>query len=742
MQGRAATLLVALGLILSVLLAQTAAAETVTLPADAATGQAQNSQIYQVTCPASGDCVAVGYYNDTSANHQALIEDERDGTWTAGEVPDSRLPSDDASPPRPELTSVACTSAANCVATDAFDQSSSDEQGLIDEETSGTWNPMVAPLDGLASGVAASAGVEVTPVACPVAGGCVAVGNYTDASQQLAGLIETQSASGWAPSEMPAPQGVSSANFRPGFYDLACAASASCAAVGSFGPDNDQQGLLETDSDGTWSPAVVDLSKMDPAAAANPNALVLAVSCPGAGACTAVGIFENIDGAYQAFAVSENGGTWQAPTALSLPADASTTPDGSDDPIQNDLYLNGISCASVGNCTAVGSYDAGANNNIDAFTVTETGGNWGRGVVTALPGSNPAPAANPEAMLDSVTCQAPDDCLAAGSYVAAAGDNVVLVARQSDASWKTFGEELASVYDADPSAPASPYWSSVACASGGYCAIGGNVADGATGNEDAFLLDAPAAPMIPTASLAGSEATVGWSAPQDDGGLPISGYTISANDLTDSARGGQIVQAGPSDTAATIPGLTAGDSYTFTVSAESLLGVGVPATSAVVPAPQQSTTTSTTTAPTATTPTAAPTPTTTTAPAAIANPASPTKAEIYGTLYALLTPRGSSARLRHLRRSNSYRFFYRALEAGIVSVRWFQISGHGRHQHRRLAGSGTVKATKAGATRVVVRLTALGRRLAARGHRLALRAVVSFSGGGLSVSRTRGFTLG
>lgn len=746
MNARAAAPLLALALTLAAVAAPMAAAETIPLPADAATGQAQNSQIYQVACPAAGDCVAVGYYNDTSANHQALIEDERDGAWSAGEVPDSSLPSTDASPPQPELTSVACTSAANCVATDAFDEAiSDDEQGLIDAETSGTWNPIVAPLGGLSSGVAANAGVEVTPVACPVAGGCVAVGNYTDAGQQLEGLIETQSASGWAPSEMPAPQGVSSASFRPGFYDLACAAAASCAAVGLFGPDNDQQGLLETDSNGTWSPTVVDLSQMDPAAAANPTALVPAVSCPGAGDCTAVGIFEDIDGAYEAFAVSEDGGTWQAPTALSLPADASTTPDASADPIQNDLYLNGISCASVGNCTAVGSYDAGGDNDIDAFTVTETGGSWGRGVATALPGGNSAPAANPEAMLDSVTCRAPDDCLAAGTYVAAAGDNVVLVARQSDAGWTTFGEELSSVYDANPSAPASPYWSSVSCVPGGYCAIGGNVADDATGNEDAFLLDAPTAPGTPTAALAGTEATVGWSAPQDDGGLPIVGYSVSANDLTDSARGGQSVQAGASDAAATIAGLTAGDSYTFTVTAQSLLGSGVPATSAAVGPPPGSppsppsvpaTTPSITAPSSALMPTSAPIPTITTMPASALS-----RVRIYDSLEVLLAPTGSRARPPKLIRARGFTFTYRALEAGRVSVRWYQRSGHRKRPHRKLVGSGWGTAREAGNVRLAVDLTPLGRRLVAAGHRFRLTAVVSFSGGGLTVTRTHAFTL-
>ena len=50
-------------------------------------------------------------------------------------------------------------------------------------------------------------------------------------------------------------------------------------------------------------------------------------------------------------------GQWQAASPLPLPGDAATSTVG-----QNDLYLNGVSCASVGDCTAVGSYDATSAN--------------------------------------------------------------------------------------------------------------------------------------------------------------------------------------------------------------------------------------------------------------------------------------------------------------------------------------------------------------------------------------------
>ncbi|MGH2861009.1 MAG: fibronectin type III domain-containing protein [Solirubrobacteraceae bacterium] len=774
--ARAGALLAAAALsctLVAALPVATAQAETVTLPGDAATGLETNSQIYQVACPAAGDCVGVGYYNDLSANHQALIESENGGVWTPSEVPASSLPSSDGSSPQPELTSVACPVAFNCVATDAFDESTSDEQGLIDSETSGSWTPSVAPLTGLS--LFSNPGVEVTPVACPAVDACVGVGNYGDKNDSLEGLIETQSAAGWSASEALWPSDTDAASFAPDFYDLSCATAGSCAAVGFYTDSNgDQQGLLESDSGGSWSATELDLSNLGPGAgeppAANPQASGYAVSCPAAGDCTAVGNYEDDADSYVPLAVSEVDGQWQAAVALGLPGDASTTADGARDPIQNDLFVNGVSCASAGNCTAVGSYDATSDNNVDAFALTETGGSWGAATKIGFPSGADAPAENPEAALDSVTCQSAGDCFAAGTYAAATGENVALVARESAGSWSTAGADLTTSYDADES---NMYWASVACAPGSYCAAGGFAADDQSGNEDAFMLSAPAAPLSPTASFSGTRAAVAWAAPSDTGGLPISGYTITANDLTNPAAGGQTASAAPAATTATITGLTPTDTYTFTVAAGSLLGTGLPATSAPLSQPP-STTTPTTTTPTTTTPTTTTPPTTTpttttpptttptptitaTAPTPTVSPATiiatPSRARLAASLAQLLRPHGAAASLSRLRRTHRDSLRYRALEPGRLSVRWYHGAvSRGRRRRELLVAAGTATIARAGTITLNVRLTRAGRRLVgnagrrAIGHRavqrLRLTVTVEFGSAGVSVRRSAGFTLG
>ncbi|HEX3614987.1 MAG TPA: fibronectin type III domain-containing protein [Solirubrobacteraceae bacterium] len=712
MRARAAALIVpalVLALMSALVLASAAGAETLLLPAGAASGASQSDPIYQVACPAAGDCVGVGAYIDTGNHNQALIETERGGAWSGANVPDGSLPHAGAVPD-PYLTGVACTAVGSCVSVDAYDDSGGNEQGLIDVESGGGWAPIEAPLAGLQ--VASNPGVEVADVACPASDACVGIGSYVSSDTYEQGLIETQSAGGWSAAAMPMPGNAVIAS-DPNFYDISCAGTGNCAAVGYYTDSlGNQQGLLETDSGGVWQSAQ-ELDLADLHAAANPEASVSDVSCTAAGSCTAVGSYEDASGTDRPFAVQELAGQWQPAVELTLPGNASGSAVGSGGP-QSDLFVNGVACASTGNCTAVGSYDATAANDVEPFTLTESGGSWGAGTELTLPADGPAaPAANPEAALYSVTCSGAGTCLAAGTYVAGAGANAALVARESGGSWTAAAADLGSGYDADR---AGLYWADVTCASGGYCAIGGYVADNASGNQVGFLLDSPGAPAGVNVTLSGAQSSVSWPVPRDNGGLPIAGYTVTANDLTYPPSGGQTVSVAGSVTSATVSGLTPSDSYTFTVTASSLVGNGVPVTSATVSAasPHAS--------------------------------AAPSRAQIRASLKPLLRPKGRAARLRALRRSHRYVFRYRALEGGRVSVRWYQlIRTRGHHSHRRLvASSGAAKVAAAKTIKLTVRLNRAGRKLVAdrARHRLRLTAVVSFTAAGArAVTRTGSFTL-
>jgi hypothetical protein len=84
------------------------------------------------------------------------------------------------------------------------------------------------------------------------------------------------------------------------------------------------------------------------------------VSCATPGNCTAVGYFDSSSGDQEAFTMTMTNGEWQT----AQPAEF-------EDDIQNELawaWFESVSCASPGNCTAVGGFER--NYTTEAFTMT------------------------------------------------------------------------------------------------------------------------------------------------------------------------------------------------------------------------------------------------------------------------------------------------------------------------------------------------------------------------------------
>src|SRR5207248_905451 len=137
-------------------------------------------------------------------------------------------------------------------------------------------------------------------------------------------------------------------------------------------------------------------------AGSNPD-VGLSVSCASAGNCTAVGSYNDNSGFAQGVLLTETVGTWAGGVEAVLPANAGSNPD---------VGLASVSCASAGNCGAVGRYSDSAGNT-QGLLLTETAGTWATGVEAGLPGNA---GSNPNVFLASVSCASTDNCSAAGSY--------------------------------------------------------------------------------------------------------------------------------------------------------------------------------------------------------------------------------------------------------------------------------------------------------------------------------------
>jgi hypothetical protein len=142
------------------------------------------------------------------------------------------------------------------------------------------------------------------------------------------------------------------------------------------------------------------------------GALMADVSCPAAGRCAAVGMDHSSasgtgPGAWVPFVVNQAAGTWGTVQRV---AGLAALTDG------QDALFSAVSCASVGNCTAVGGYTPPRGNterNIP-FAVSEVGGTWGQ--VMPIPGIA-ALTSTDSAHLSTVSCLSQGNCTAAGSYV-------------------------------------------------------------------------------------------------------------------------------------------------------------------------------------------------------------------------------------------------------------------------------------------------------------------------------------
>ncbi|MEI6622861.1 MAG: fibronectin type III domain-containing protein [Actinomycetes bacterium] len=168
--------------------------------------------------------------------------------------------------------------------------------------------------------------------------------------------------------------------------------------------------------------------------------------------------------------------------------------------------------------------------------------------------------------------------------------------------------EKASVVAPNPSASASPSASQV----GGGVKVGNAAADPALANNLAPQ-QRPGAPTRVAATLSGNEATVTWVAPADDGGSPITGYTVTA-----SNNGGSCKSPDAKTMSCKIGNLAKGTDYTFTATATNDQGTSDPSKASPQVTPVDPTPTPT---PTPTQSSASPSPTDT--PSASATSASP-----------------------------------------------------------------------------------------------------------------------
>jgi hypothetical protein len=214
---------------------------------------------------------------------------------------------------------------------------------------------------------------------------------------------------------------------RAGFNEVACSDSADCVAVGNYESKADPSvagQMVASESAGIWSAAQ---PLPNPAGSLPWQAGVEGLACPATGNCAAVGSYYAVDTGFSwPYTISELAGSWGAATQVDPPENHSPNPYAD---------LTGVSCPAVGQCVAVGPYNATEHHKPSAMVATESGGSWHQAVQISLP-QNASRNPHIGGELEAVACTGVGSCVAIGSYTTRSPGRVLpMAAMESHGRW-------------------------------------------------------------------------------------------------------------------------------------------------------------------------------------------------------------------------------------------------------------------------------------------------------------------
>jgi hypothetical protein len=284
--------------------------DAVQVPGLAALNKGGKSRVVSVSCATGGYCAAGGYYTDRGGHSQAFVVTRPAHRWRAAlEVPGLAALNTAGNA---EVYSVSCPAAGDCVA-GGYYTGTSGEQGFVVSQAGGT-RDIAEEVPGLAA-LNTSGSAQVTSVSCGSAGSCAAGGSYSDALRGQAFVVSEVNGV-WDTAEgVPGLADLNTAG-AAGVLSVSCARGGYYAAGGSYLPETPYGAyqypdpFVVTGSDGVWG--TVETWGNSFYENGSP-VYITAVSCPSAGSCVAAGYY--LEGP-QAIWASQTNGAWGGPQQL------------------------------------------------------------------------------------------------------------------------------------------------------------------------------------------------------------------------------------------------------------------------------------------------------------------------------------------------------------------------------------------------------------------------------------------
>lgn len=547
---------------------------------------------------------------------------------------------------------------------------------------------------------------QVSNISCQSAGDCTAVATYVDTAGNMDGVMFTETDGVWGTgvqAQVPAslttvPAGE---NTQLRFVAVQCVSAGNCTAVanlnaytfsgnpstlpwdGEWEAEGAQRALVFTETNGAWSEGQL----VPPPADTNPaypGTSMDSLSCPAAGDCVAVGLYDPTDTGNDTFIATESGGVWEQGTTVLPPSE----PEGA-----WGLRLNAVACTEVGDCTAVGGVNVVTSPQTsypEPVAVSETNGVWAPATTLNVP-ANAWPIADGElpdiglaSTLTLLSCPSTDNCTAAGNYVDANGIPQGLFANESDGTWLT---GVQAQLAADPGNYDTVSLTQLSCEAAGNCAATGQETEEDLNGQELSSISADADTGVLYTETGGV-----WG----PAGVP----ELPAN----AAQAPPVVGA---VSCSISNGCIAAGTYDAT--SDGSLAVGAtPRSSAAGSANEPYVVVRTTTG---------------WSRAVELTPPAPTRAQVLATIRALLTADRGAAAVREHKRFNGAVRSFTALEDGTIAVRWTHKVGH----RSVLVARAGAKIAKPGTITLHIRTTDAGARLLRKSHTIEVTDEVIFT---------------
>jgi hypothetical protein len=453
--------------------------------------------------------------------------------WAATQAPLPTTPQAPATNPDVFIGSESCSGATSCVAGGAY-AGTSNNQGLLETLSGGTWTPMAPPLP---SNALAGSSSEVDAVSCPSDGWCVAVGLYQNTSSRSDSYIDTLSGGQWTSMEAPVPSDALPETSADTFLkSLDCPGVGSCTAFGAYknaSGTSHPVGFFDTLANGNWT---AQTAPQPADAAANQFVTAERVSCPATGPCAASANYENGNGRTQAEVLTQSaGGTWTAEDAP-VPADAATG---------SNLFIEAfnLSCAT-GVCVAGGEY-ANTGGQEAGLLDRLSGSQW-----SALSAPEPANAGTGSSQFASivdVSCTF-DGCVGVGQYEDSSTGTRPLV-NTIDGNGNVAAAEGPQPADAATGSSTDGFFTSVSCLSLNQCAGVGGYHNTVSGNGLALIDSMSGGSWTNTGVPLPSNAATGANAfsELDAVSCPVGGACEAAGDYSDPNHFGVLESFTPAE---------------------------------------------------------------------------------------------------------------------------------------------------------------------------------------------------